>query len=177
MWKLNSDLCELIKLYGYLHRLSEDALNVVWQQNMYTAHCILCWWKRMYTLSLLLLFWECQFGNFASIYLSTNFHEASVGLGEPGGISGKICAPSTVNNAETESEILRSCRLKRLRHASIKLKSAKWVFLRDLHRLNCNGFLFLVSPADIMMWPLLLLLLSLFSFYSTSCFLVVSSAS
>lgn len=97
--------------------------------------------------------------------------------GRAGGISGKICAPSTVNNAETESEILRSCRLKRLRHASIKLKSAKWVFLQDLHRLNCNGFLFLVSPADIMMWPLLLLLLSLFSFYSTSCFLVVSSAS
>lgn len=59
---------------------------------------------------------------------------------------------------------LSSSLLKRLRHTSIKLKSAKWVFLRDLHRLNCNGFLFLVSPADIMMWPLLLLCLLLLPF-------------
>lgn len=142
-------------------------LSTLFGNKICTLHSVL--WKRMYTL----FSQECQL----KISRPSTYQEIFTRRKEEDVELGKIWAPSTVNNTESEStRSLSSALLKRLRHTSIKLKSAKWVFLRDLHRLNCNGFLFLVSPAAIMMWPLLLLLLLLillFVVFRCCCFFCV----
>lgn len=91
MLKLNSDLCSSSS-YIDIYIGSEDALNVVWQQNVYTAQCAV----KAYVHSLLS---RVSVENFASIYLPGNFHEPK----EENVELGKICAPSTVNNTESES--------------------------------------------------------------------------
>lgn len=71
MSKLNSDLCSSSS-YIDIYIGSEDALYVVWQQNMYTAQCAV----KAYVHALLS---RVSVENFASIYLPRNFHEEEGG--------------------------------------------------------------------------------------------------
>lgn len=153
------DLCSSSS-YIDIYIGSEDALNVVWQQNMYTSQCAV----KAYVHALLSKSVSWKF----RVHLLTKKFSRGKGGGGRGAWE-NLC---TVNCQQYWVWALSSTLLKRLRHTSIKLKSAKWVFLRDLHRLNCNGFLFLVSPAAIMMWPLLLLLLLLLLRVSVLLFLL-----
>lgn len=161
MRKPNSYLCELIRLYRCLHRLSRCAQRCLATKYVHCTMLCVC----------TLAFAKSVSRKFRVHLLVNKFsrgrRRATRECGQSRENWENLC---TVNNAEFESKT-ETRRLKRLRHTSIKLKSAKWVFLRDLHRLNCNGFLFLVSSADIMMWPLLLLwlLLMLLLLYFVFC--------